>query len=283
MQAWWSTQPTSPWKAPPAQESCQFWPRIICLRSSWGKWFCTNILNNFFYLIKIHLNWLLSFHWLPVSGTRGQLSGLDWIWNTKLYATSLWCIKEKWKIKSGAKVDVLTCWGHCAKMMRGSLTMETFDATTFPSNHNNDAWSPDKRSDEVFLGSCIWRDWEPSRDAEEAEPENHWNNFSSMSGWCRNLIKGDVNLVNVWEWWMLQFVKRMSVWWMLPIVILFEKKCPPRINNTMMTRIDLATRRMMRSAEVGLEGTGSAPKSSLKTNYLIWSLALTKQMMFWVA
>ena len=108
-------------------------------------------------------------------------------------------------------------------MMRGSLTMETFDATTFPSNHNNDAWSPDKRSDEVFLGSCIWRDWEPSRDAEEAEPENHWNNFSSMSGWCRNLIKGDVNLVNVWEWWMLQFVKRMSVWWMLPIVILFEK------------------------------------------------------------
>ena len=28
-----------------------------------------------FLQIKIHLNWLLSFHRLPVSGTRGQLSG----------------------------------------------------------------------------------------------------------------------------------------------------------------------------------------------------------------
>ena len=117
---------------------------------SWGKWFCTNILNNsfylinilnqYFYLIKIHLNWLLSFHWLPVSGTRGQLSGLDWIWNTKCYATSLWCIKEKWKIKSGAKVDVLTCWGHCAKMMRGSLTMETIWSNIIHWQHSFKYW-----------------------------------------------------------------------------------------------------------------------------------------------
>ena len=37
---------------------------------------------------NIHLDWLLSFHRLPVSGARGQLSGLGWITNTKCCAST---------------------------------------------------------------------------------------------------------------------------------------------------------------------------------------------------